>query len=134
MRRVLHSFPARLACMILLVGFVLRAIVPTGYMLERGADGTVTVEICGSFGARLMAFDPVTGEMSELPEEAPGAPDDHAGCAFALNAVTTPPEPVLSVSPVSFARLMLGDRPVVAPELGQPVHAPLPARGPPLSV
>lgn len=134
MRRFLHSFPARLACMILLAGFMLRALVPTGYMLERGADGTITVEICGSFGTRLMAFDPVTGEMSELPEDQPGAPESHTTCAFALNAVVTPPESTLSVSPAHFARLMLGDRPVVAPELRQPVHAPLPARGPPLSV
>ena len=120
--------------MILLVGFVLRALVPTGYMLERGADGTITVEICGSFGTRLMAFDPVTGEMSELPQDQPSAPDGHASCAFALSAVATPPEPAFTVSPVRFPRLMLGDRPVVAPVLGQPVHAPLPARGPPLSV
>ncbi len=118
----------------MLVAFVLRGLVPTGYMLERGDDGTITVEICGSFGARLMAFDPVTGEMSELPEDQPGAPESHATCAFALSAVTTPPEPVLSVSPVSFARLMLGSRPIAIPELREPTHAPLPARGPPLSV
>jgi len=134
MRCVQHSVPARLACLILLAGFVLRALVPTGYMLERSDDGTITVEICGGFGARLMAFDPVTGEMSELPEDEPGAPDGHESCAFALSAAATPPEPALSMSPVSVTRLMLGSRPIATPETREPARAPLPARGPPLSV
>ena len=134
MRRVLRSSPARLACLIMLVAFVLRGLVPTGYMLERSDDGTITVEICGAFGERLMAFDPVTGEMSELPEDQPGAPESHATCAFALSAVATPPEPALSVSPANVTRLMLGSRPIATPEVREPARAPLPARGPPLSV
>lgn len=69
---------------------VLRAFVPTGYMVgASGEDGRIVLEICSGQTEDFLLFDPETGETVPLGDNG-GSHDNRgepgAGCPFALSA------------------------------------------------
>lgn len=122
--------------LVVLLALVLgaRGMVASGYMLDRSAeDGTIIVRMCGLDG-RDMVLDLETGALTEPGEEDAPDPDEaHATCPYAMTALFDLPLPATDWQRAAFGPPMLGDRPVLQPARRSPAHAPLPARGPPLS-
>ena len=119
---------------------VMRALVPTGYMLDRSAEaGDIVIRICGGTTERFMSLNPHAGSMTEVDGDetpAPPPPNDttspSATCPFALTAVfdlSLPPDMLLAAI---YGPPLLGDRPVINTLAYRRARAPLPARGPPV--
>jgi DUF2946 family protein len=121
---------------------VMRALVPTGYMLAPSADtGDIVIRICGGMAERFVSLNPHTGKMTEVDgDEAPDAPTDDGNtssselCPFASTAVFDLPLPPDVFLAALFGPPLLGDRPVINTVANWRARAPLPARGPPIRI
>lgn len=119
---------------------VLRGLVPTGYMLDRPADGSnIVIRICGGMTERFISLDPHTGNMSEIDAgEAPAAPqhDDTTSlsttCPFATTALFNFPLLPEWFQAAIYGPPLLGSQPVINTLANWRARAPLPARGPPV--
>lgn len=116
------------------LAFVLRAVVPAGFMIDRDdADGAFEVTICSAHSAQESAIDQAILEAFSASKTAGGAehPQNAQDCAFAfafaaalsqlLIAFLLPSEPANAALP-----LPSSDTPARFS-----VRPPLPARGPP---
>lgn len=144
MRTLLSSvLAARMWLMLLLIaGVVIRAAVPTGYMLDRSSEtGDMVVRLCGAgLGHKFANFDPIKGEWVQLSgSEAPADPDSEDkyppqtvhSCEFALSMVADlPGADGFALSEV-FGLPLLAGRVYVSDSHRPVILAPLPARGPP---
>ena len=128
----------RLAFAFVAIGLAVRALAPTGVMLDQTPDGDVTVRICTGVGTVLMAFDPHTGALSPVSDADYGADSGEvriaSDCDMALAHAFAPPPAPAVFSRVEQASLRLGDRLVSAEPAAVRIGAPLPARGPPVRV
>lgn len=119
---------------------VMRALVPTGYMLDRSADaGDIVIRICGGTAERFVTLNPHSGKMTEIDGDAAPAPPQHddttspsATCPFASTAVFDLPLPPEMFLAAIYGPPLLGDRPVINTLAYRRARAPLPARGPPI--
>jgi len=116
---------------------VMRALVPTGYMLDRSAEaGDIVIRICGGTTERFMSLNPHTGSMTEVDGDETPAPDDttspSATCPFASTAVFDLSLPADMLLAAIYGPPLLGDRPVINTLAYRRARAPLPARGPPV--
>lgn len=126
-----------IACLktVLVAAFVLRALVPPGYMLETAsAAGGVKIVLCSAHGTIEARYDPKTGEITYDEAPAKKAPAGDQPCAFAAIAKLAPPSSLAAlqlpatarVSAPQIAREVIPGRGLVAP--------PPPATGPPASI
>ena len=119
---------------------VLRGLVPTGYMLERPADGgDIVIRICGGMTERFMSLDPHTGNMTEIDGDEAPAPPQHddttslsATCPFATTVLFDLPLAPESFQAAIYGPPLLGSQPVINTLANWRARAPLPARGPPV--
>jgi hypothetical protein len=118
----------------LIAAFVMRALIPPGYMIETAAAEGVKIVLCSAHGAIEARLDPKTGEITYDEAPAKKAPAGDQPCAFAAIAKLAPPSSLASLplpptrtthAPHSTHELTPG-RGLVAP--------PPPATGPPTSV
>ena len=116
------------------LAFVLRAVVPAGFMIDRDdADGAFEVTICSAHSAQESAIDQAILEAFSGSKTAGGAehPQNAQDCAFAFAFAAA-----LSQLLIAFL-LPSGPQNAALPQLSSdtPAHfaarPPLPARGPP---
>ncbi|RAN31870.1 hypothetical protein HY3_16260 [Hyphomonas pacifica] len=129
-----------LALLLIVAGLGVRGAVPSGYMLDSAADGSIIIRLCGDGAGRLMRLDPQTRTLTSLPADydpdAPPTDDqtDQPDCPYAVTAAfDLPHTPSLLVQPAAFGLPLLGARPYAVPLRERPIDSRLPARGPPLS-
>ncbi|MAI89026.1 MAG: hypothetical protein CBB65_00910 [Hyphomonadaceae bacterium TMED5] len=115
------------------------AIVPTGYMLDRDAEGAITMRICSvGLDQRFVTLDPLTGEWVETGEDGklPGPDDDQQPselCEFSLlTSHIDMPSQDLGMFAEVFGLPLLGGEIYVERPQEFVASTPLPARGPPL--
>ena len=124
----------RLAALLLVAAFAVRALVPAGYMFDETEDGLV-VRMCGGGEPSYVRVNLSAGK-ADVTTEAPGAPAQHdrgkdGTCLFAVASIAVPHS--FAVELPSPAR----GPPVAHETFTQTVHAlaaagaPMPARGPP---
>ncbi|MGV6820808.1 MAG: DUF2946 family protein [Parvularcula sp.] len=116
---------------LLIAAVMIRALVPSGFMFERGDTGGIVLELCGGHGGFLV-FDPNTGETSKYD---PGAPreqqDPKSSCGFTLASIGVASlEPPVPTSPMGRADSLLVP-PLVQTSHPRPTLTPTPPRGPP---
>ena len=127
-----------------LVMLLVRAAVPGGWMYAAGPeDGRVQIQLCSG---RMVSWSPVSGPSFSDDEngdpsqdEAPASPDDSpAGtvpCPYAMASVMGVAVPLAGApEPVIYTSDDHATPPAQAPPRRLAGLAPLPARGPPLSV
>lgn len=126
-----------IACLkaVLVAAFVVRALIPPGYMLEAAsaAEG-VKIVLCSAHGAIEARFDPKTGEITYDETPTKKVPAGDQPCAFAAFAklaapASVPSLPLPASSEASSQELtheLTPGRGLVAP--------PPPATGPPTSI
>lgn len=134
----------RAVATLMLVALLVRAAVPTGWMIATAEAGTgFTIELCSG---RTVVVDPVSRKVTGLHgDEQPDAPSDSAPegdhsdpghmapCPFAVASVMTAAQDGFVFDAPAIRRH--NDRtlpPLRAPPASRIVTAPLPARGPPL--
>jgi hypothetical protein len=134
----------RAVATLMLVALLVRAAVPTGWMIAPAEAGTgFTIELCSG---RTVVLDPVTRKVTGLHgDEQPDTPSDSAPdgdhgdpghmapCPFAVASIMVQADAghVFDVP----AMRRDNDRmlpPLRAPPASRVITAPLPARGPPL--
>ena len=130
------------ALLLIVAGIGTRGMVPSGYMLDKGADGGVIIRLCGDGAGSLMRLDPETRTLTPLPgdydPDAPPSGDDQAAapdCPYAVTAAfgLPPASPGLTLPP-AFGLPLLGARPYAVPLRERPIDTLLPPRGPPFLV
>ena len=130
---------------LLLAGLLFRAFVPTGFMVSTSDEtGALTIRLCGEgLGARYASFNPDNGSWVELsgtqsdPEtdSSHGKSESNSGtCPFALAGQTDIPASDPFTITQQFGVLRLGASIYVSATHPRIIQAPLPARGPPLSI
>lgn len=113
----------RLVAALVLVPVLLAALIPSGLMPVRAADGALTLVLCTPEGPVTLAVDPATGEPVQQT-----APDR---CAWAMaHAAALLPDPVPAVSVAPRAAEPLTVAQASLPERQDRHPSPLP-RGPP---
>ncbi|MEQ1754986.1 MAG: DUF2946 family protein [Micropepsaceae bacterium] len=77
---------------LVLLAFAVRAIIPSGYMINSTPESGVMVVLCSAHGLLAAKVDPVTGEVS-FEKKAPSnhSDKDDAPCAFSAIAKVAPP-------------------------------------------
>jgi hypothetical protein len=110
--------------LLLAAALFMRAVVPQGFMAERGEAGTIAVKVCGS------------GHVLQIPvgkRDAPGDDRVQPQCAFAGLGTPALPPPLLAGLPIPGAvetAFVVG--PPDVPRTAAPLFHPS-ARGPPLA-
>lgn len=69
------------------MAIAIKALVPAGYMLDKGADGETIITLCAPGGGRDVYFDPATNSVREIPDtNHSGDGANHAGqtCPFSV--------------------------------------------------
>lgn len=123
---------------IALLAFLMRALVPDGYMLAAAdtPDGRfVVMQLCGSHAEPVSALNLDTGELvnlADIPLKKPaGERADHPPCAFAVApAMSAPPSTIDTVVFFMGQQIDLSAPQYVQPGRGLPAPPP-PATGPP---
>tara|TARA_R110001606_G_scaffold25559_6_gene83039 strand:- start:292 stop:738 length:447 start_codon:yes stop_codon:yes gene_type:complete len=134
----------RAVATLMLVAMLVRAAVPTGWMIAPAGTGTgFTIELCSG---RTVVVDPVSRKMTGLHgDEEPDQPSDSAPdgdhgdpghmapCPFAVASIMVQADAGHAFDVPAILRH--NDRtlpPLRAPPAARVITAPLPARGPPL--
>jgi len=119
---------------------LMRALIPTGYMLERDeSDQRFVVHMCSGAAARSVIIDLKTGAVSEDPgQQDTNAPSDtrkgatgDMSCPFALSAVASLPTASAPVAPTVQNDLQTVQPFPIAPPIAWLSRPPFPGRGPP---
>ncbi|WP_321489014.1 DUF2946 family protein [uncultured Hyphomonas sp.] len=136
-----HDLTSRLAIVALLFALLVRAAVPVGWMVGPDAEtGVVSIQLCSG---RTVAWSPQQGV--DLDADAAGDHEDGkspsdtdsatTSCPFALASHYLPaPDVDIAFDAPVFPQSAQTRPPVRAPPLRNIASAPLPARGPPVSV
>ena len=78
-----------------LMALLVRAIVPTGYMLAEADTGSgryLTLELCDAHGSKPQIIDLETGKILDLPNESTSSNPPQHPCVFAGVVASTPPD------------------------------------------
>jgi hypothetical protein len=136
-----QSIPARAVVALLIAALALmRALIPSGYMLERDEDDQrFVVHMCSGAAARSVVIDLKTGAVSENPgRQDTTAPSDtrkgetgDISCPFALAAVASLPTVSAPAAPTVQNDLLTARHFAIAPPIVWLSRPPLPGRGPP---
>jgi len=133
MKRAGLSYLMRAAAMTLAaLALLVKAALPTGFMLEARGAGELTVVLCTVNGAVETAID----DHAAVSHEDQGDTSDDgkahdAPCAFAaLAALAPPPHPAALAAPYAPALAPFSTPQEQRPQL-LPAGPPMPARGPP---
>lgn len=128
------------AALLLVLLALTRALVPSGYMLDRaGDDGRLVVHMCSGSSARSMVVDLKTGGISNESDSQNTSGPSGTGksstsdlpCPFALSAVANQPTASTLVAPTIDGDLQtIRQLPVTQP-IAWLSRPPLPGRGPP---
>lgn len=131
----------RLFALVALVAALgVRGAVPAGYMLDRsGEDASIVIRLCGTGEGHQLVFDPEKRELRTVGSEDGSSDSDDltedGTCPYAVTAAfDLPHTPPAVAPPLGFGMPLLRARPYARPMADDPVHAPLPARGPPVHV
>ncbi|WP_019960800.1 DUF2946 family protein [Woodsholea maritima] len=123
--------------LIALIAVMIKAVMPYGYMLDAGSDGSMIVRICSGLNEdpQYLRFDPEEGSYTPIedPESGHGSHDDDGAlvhCPFALNTVVLAPSWDSFDTPISFNLVQRVDL-TRAPPFTSPPRAPFAARAPP---
>lgn len=112
----------------------LRALVPTGYMPEAGADGWVTLQLCTTQGLEQRRVQLDTLAAAANPDAgAPASHSERSDCAYALTTGASPAAeaPRLPHFVSIAARVVVSDAAVAS---AGPLARSQSARGPPASI
>ncbi len=136
-----QSTPARAVAALLIAALALvRALIPTGYMLDRADDGErLVVHLCSAADGRSVIIDLKTGTVSQdSGQGGANAPNDtnksaagDASCPFALSAVASLPAVSAVAAPTVREDLRTDQDFPSAPPIAWLSRPPLPGRGPP---
>lgn len=117
-----------------------RAIVPSGYMLDRAEDdGRLIVRMCGGLGSQsiLLPLHP-NAHAAHAGNDHGGQQSGHgkrhaddSSCTFALSAVADVPVGSLLAAPVAHEQLLQTAPPALVRTVAWLSRPPLPGRGPP---
>lgn len=136
--RDLRSGLLSLFSVLALTGMVLRALIPSGYMVSSGTDSSSPFEVTICYGGAAPS-DPFTIHIGdsdgEKPRKKPGqSGGDHSPCAFAMTAHFTTPLALVDATLPRLKELALAvASTLIIPGRGLAAPPP-PVRGPPLSV
>lgn len=113
----------------------LRAVVPTGFMPELGADGWITLQLCTAQGLepRRIQIDTLSAAKNSLGRD-PAPHTDRSDCVYAVTAGASPIAHAPAL-PAFVAIAVLAATPHVAPATAAgPLARSQSARGPPAYV
>lgn len=132
---------SRLALVAILFALLVRAAVPVGWMVKPDDQaGMLTIQLCSG---RSIQWSPQTGTdlqgTAEDAEHDDGSSHDTdvpvTSCPFALASLyVAGPETVVIFEPPLYPDLYHVRPPATGPPVKRTASAPLPARGPPISV
>ncbi len=121
------------------VAILMRAVVPTGWMLAPDAEtGDISIQLCSG---RTVYWNPDSGSFPNLDHSdddvSPHTPTDTdnaiSNCPFAMaTSLIVPSAASYRVYSVSYQKIAHIRPPVRGPPPYKVISAPLPARGPPL--
>jgi len=97
--RLRHLRIRELSLAWVLPALVFRAMVPAGFMLGAGADGTLTVELCTATGYQTVVVH--YGDQGQ-PDDPPSHGTSHADCPFAASALLAP-APTIATAAAGFS-------------------------------
>ena len=128
MRRSVPFHARHAACLWLVLAlFVLKAIVPQGFMPATQQGGTL-IQLCSAAGP-IWVQGPA--KQDQAPDERHAAQAASCPVGAGLAAVSLPPSPVLLAAAVSVMAHPLAARAPPRADAGSPSSAPLGARAPP---
>jgi hypothetical protein len=141
LRRHFSSSPASTIVALLVAVLALtRALMPSGYMLDRAEeDGQLVVHMCGAVAARSIIVDLRTGAISEnseqtdtnVPSNTTRNASGELSCPFALAAVANLPTVSVPAGPAVRKNLRATQHVSLAHPVSWLSRPPLPGRGPP---
>ena len=124
--RLLLARHARLAALLLALALCVRALVPTGYMIE-GQGGAITVALCDASSQTARAITIDVGAHKQAGDVAKDSPCAFSSLAHAATAGADAPLLALALAFI----LALGFAPSAFPALTRPARLRPPLRAPP---